>query len=598
MDIKSKKYILDNIGKVPEKKIAEHLGIKERKVRKFIAAHKDDMSGTGGGMENLSAETVRISVKNYAISICAIIMIVTLAFAPAINNDFINWDDNKYVTDNPHIKEPTAKNIKTLLTTSFVGTYQPVVNISYLIEHSLFGPKAAVYHATNILIHAANSVLVFLVFALLDGNLFVSLSTALLFGAHPLRVESVAWVSERKDVLYALFYLWALLNYCLYVKRGSRKYYRRALPLFVLSLGSKAMAVTLPVVFFAVDYLTRRQFSKKTLMEKVPFFALALIFGVIALFSQGKPTGMWQGGRIDIFYQLSAAFYGMIMYVYKAIAPLNLSLMYPYPPRNALYYSVCFISVVFIISAISLAIFSRRYTRKVIFSLSFALITILPVLQLIPIGSSIMADRYTYLPSVAVSYLAGLGLLRIYNMKSGSGQTMKHMTTAALALFIAGMSYLTYERSKVWKDSITVFSDVINKYPEVYMAYNNRGVAYLGDGRTSDAIADFERSIAINRDQFGVYNNLGIIYNKMNMPEKSMEALRKAMSLNPDYAGTYNNLGNTYARLGREREALEAFEKAVKLDPNFSDAYYNMAELFKRAGDEVKAAEFYKKSGM
>ena len=531
--------------------------------------------------------------SEFIISICAIAVIVICAFAPAVKNDFINWDDPGYVTENAYINHVSLANIKALLTTSFVGTYQPVANLTYLLEHHFFGSNASFYHATNILLHFFNCILVFWLVMLLDGNILVSLVTALLFGLHPLRVESVAWISERKDVLYSFFFLWALVDYCRYIRDKSVKYYYRSFFLFLLSLGSKAMAATLPLVFFAVDYLLKRRFNKKIILEKAPFFIFAFLFGLIAVFAQGRSLKLGHGEPFVILRQLSAPFYGTMMYLYKTVFPVNLSLIYPYPPQNAGFYLVCLISAIFILFVAGAVIFSKRFTRKVNFAFLFALITILPVLQFIPIGTVIMADRYTYLPSIGICYIASAGFFYLYNMKHRYMPLVKTVQIIFLAGIVAALFLMTYNRTQAWKDSITIFSDVIKKYPDAYIAHNNRGDAYFKQGNLPQAISDYTRAIEIDPGLASAYDNRALAYAKQGNLTQAISDCTRAIEINHNYVGAYDNRGVIYYDKGNLPQAISDFTRAIEINPNIAKVYLNRGAAYGKQGNLPEAISDY-----
>jgi len=510
---------------------------------------------------------------------------VICAFAPAVKNEFVEWDDPYYVTKNIYISHISLANIKALLTTSFDGTYQPVVNLTYLLEHYLFDLKAFFYHTTNILLHVLNCLLVFQLILLLGDSIPVALVTALLFGLHPLRVESVAWISERKDVLYSFFFLWALLDYCRYIQKNSIKYYYRSFFLFLLSLGSKAMAVTLPLVFFAVDYLLKRKFTKNIILEKAPFFVLAFLFGSIAIFAQG----LGHGEPFAISRRITAPFYGIIMYLYKTVFPANLSIIYPYPPQNAGFYFVCLLSLILISLIAGVMIISRRFTRKVNFAFLFAFITILPVLQFIPVGTAIMADRYTYLPSIGISYIASVGFFYLYRMKHRYMPLLKAAHIILLAGIITALSLLTYNRTHAWKDSITIFSDAVKKYPDAYMAYNNRGVVYNHEGNLPQAVSDCTKAIEINPKYANAYNNRGNAYSRQGNLPQAISDFNRAIEINPHDSSYYNGRGFAYAVQNKFIQAISDFTRAIEINPKYADAYYNRGVAYSQQGNLPQA---------
>jgi Flp pilus assembly protein TadD len=518
---------------------------------------------------------------------------VVCAFAPVLKNGFIYWDDPHYVSENVYLRSITPANVKALLTSVFVGTYQPVVNITYLLERSWFGCDASVYHATNLLLHTLNCLLVFWLVILWDGNILVALLTALLFGLHPLRVESVAWVSERKDVLYSFFFLWALADYCRYVKNNAGREYYRSFFLFFLSLGSKAMAAVLPLVFFAVDYLFKRRFDKKLILEKAPFFMLSLIFGVIAVVAQGKALGVGHGEKFALPLRLGAPLYGSIMYLWKTVFPAKLSVIYPYPALDGRFFLICLTSAVLLSLICWAAVRSARYSRKTAFSLLFALITVAPVLQLIPVGKAIMADRYTYLPSIGISYLASVWFFRLYGAKKNYGPLLRLVLAVLLVVALTVLSVLTYNRTHIWKNSVTYDTDAINNYPDSYVSYNNRGIAYYKMKKFTQALSDYNKSLQLNDKQPIVYCNRGVIYQEMGDQVRAIEDFTKALKLNPSYSEVYNNLGNSYAAIGKKGEAKKAYAKAIELNPKYAEAYNNLGT---ECSDPAEAIKAYKKA--
>ena len=265
---------------------------------------------------------------------CAIIAGTTLiAFLPSLNNGFTNLDDDKYVADNPDIKGVTLHNLSKIFSSSYVGNYQPFSMLTYMAEYSLFTLNPKPYHATNLLLHIVNGCLVVMLIYGLSGSYLTGLLVGLLFAVHPMRVESVAWIAERKDVLSALFYFVSLLFYLRYINKNKRKFYWLCALSFLFSLLSKPMAVSLPVVLLLIDYLNNRKLNKEAILNKIPFFALSAVFCVITLLTQLAGSKS-QYINFSLFHQVFAPFYGIVFYLLKTAFPVSLCAFYPFPARH------------------------------------------------------------------------------------------------------------------------------------------------------------------------------------------------------------------------------------------------------------------------
>jgi tetratricopeptide (TPR) repeat protein len=465
---------------------------------------------------------------------------------------------------------------------------------------------------------------------LLSGKELIGFIVALLFGIHPLHVESVVWISERKDVLYAFFFLSSLICYLLYLReRYTKSYYSLALLFFILSLFSKSMAVTLPLVLFLFDMLFHHPFNRRTLFEKVPFFALAVTFGIITLFSQSTSI------RHDISFLKSPfiASYGLVFYLTKLVLPINLSCIYPYPE------GVSYIppwrllgSGVTVILGILCIIFlgkKMKYRDTLLFGCLFFLITILPVLQILPVGQAIAADRYTYIPLIGIFFIIGRGISYLYENKIQHSLNLKTFSSALFIGIFIVFSILTWERCHVWRNSITLWSDVIKKYPNSSTAYNNRGGAYLAKKEYQNALYDFTQAIKITPNYAQAHNNLCYTYRMLSKNEKAIVHCKKAIEIDPILVESYANLGNIYASTGKYEEAIMMYKKAIekKIDfrvyndlctvyrttgrykdgiesclkaimirPDFSEAHHNLADIYMSTGKYNDAIELYKKT--
>jgi len=342
--------------------------------------------------------TARNENRRLYLGMSAILLITFLVYLPALHNNLLNWDDNAYITDNLLIR---TINLKDIFSRFVMGNYHPLTILVLAVEYKLFGLDAVGYHAVNISLHLINTMLVCYTVLLLSDKIIIALVAALLFGVHPLHVESVAWAAELKDLLYTLFFLASYIFYLKYIKIRQTKFLFIALLLFLLSLLSKAMAASLPAVLLLTDYFKGRKINVKVILEKVPFLLLAGILGIVAVFAQ---KGAIQD--IDIFtfpQRMVFACYGFVSYLFKTVLPVNLSAYYPYPIKSGSNIPVFFYSYLLLFIIFSFIVFhSLKHTKKLFFGIAFFAITVFLVLQLLPVGNAIMADRYSYIPTIGI----------------------------------------------------------------------------------------------------------------------------------------------------------------------------------------------------
>jgi Tfp pilus assembly protein PilF len=519
-------------------------------------------------------------MKNFKIILLVgLILIITFAaFYPCLKNGFTNWDDDLYVTNNPVIKSFSPQNIKQVFTSFFVGNYQPVTMLSYLFEYQFIQLNPFGYHLTNLILHLLNCLLVFWLIYILTGSISVSWITAILFSLHPLHVESVAWVSERKDVLYALFFLAGIICYCYYLRAKRRgKYYFMSLILFIFSLLSKSMAMTLPLVLLLIDYLNNRKVNKRMFLDKVPFFILSFVFGALAVFGQYSGGFVRKSISSGAFSILTVPSYSILFYLNKIFLPVNLSCFYPqnWPGgmvSGLLYF--CILMVLFFG-----VIFSGKYTKKIVFGSLFFLTVALPILQFIPIGETIVADRYVYLASIGVFYLFAEGYVWLYRKKKPS-RLQAGFLTLLFVLIVMILGALTQSRCRVWKDSVVLWNNALKDYPDAVTAYNNRGTELLARKEYNLADADFTKAIKINPNYSKAYYNRGVVYYEQNNFSPALLDFNKAIEINPGYFDAYYNRGLTYYQQNNFTQAIADFNKAIEINPGSAGVYNNRGVVY------------------
>ena len=532
----------------------------------------------------------------------AVLIITFLCLSPSLQDKFTNLDDTQYLIENPVVKDFNSENLKTIFSQQFVGNYQPITMLSYMIEYKFFGLNPFGYHLMNLLFHLLGTMFVFLIIKKLSGNDLMAFITSLLFGIHPLHVESVTWIAERKDVLYGFYFLWALY---LYISAPSQKGENNSLSpfrvgailfLFLLALLSKAQAVVLPVVFFAVDFLINRKFTKKTILEKIPFFILAFAFGMLAVKVQGKAGAMQTFEYFPFYERILFSCYALMTYLHKLILPINLSCFYPYPETNDKINTIwVYISPAVLLALVFIIWKYFRESKVVLFGAGFFLITIILVLQLLPIGDALYADRYTYVPSVGLFFISAHYFVPHIKNK------LLQLTAAAYLLFLC---YLTFERTKIWHDSITLYTDAINHGYKAAIIYNNRGAVLSDSSKNEEALKDFASLVELKPKYPNGWRNKGLIHQRMKQNDEAIKSFSESLKQSPSDTKTYLSRGSVFVEQKDFDGALKDFSKMIELDSNSAEGYYARAEAYGKSNrmnealsDINKAIEFSPNNG-
>ena len=590
-----------------------------------------------------------ISQKFYRKSnswLIGIILLTALAYLPSLNNELTNWDDHAYIDENPYIKEFSWENIKEMFSEYYIGNYHPLTLLTFNIEYQFVKTSPPLYHINNLLLHLLNTFLVFVFIRILFNKLHIAALVALLFGISPLHVESVAWVSERKDVLYAFFFLASIITYIRYVNTDKTKILFVSILFFVFSLLSKGQAVTLAVSLIAVDYmLGRKLFSKRVIIEKLPFLILALVFGYIAIDAQRSGEAVAVEKAETFFHQIVYAVYAFTSYIVKLIIPHNLSAIYPYPvdqegnmPLWIYLFLIPFAGIIWFFY------YSLKNNKSSAFGLIFYAVNIFLLLQLLPVGKAIMADRYTYIPSIGIFFIIAVVIDKINIEYPKFRKSFQYL----IGVYILILSVFTYNRCNVWENSISLWDDVLSKHPtlpqaaynraiarekngdlrlaiadysvtinndpENAAAYNNRGNAKTSTGDYkgavndltkaisltknyteayynrgiariemkdySAAINDFDTALSLNKKHVGALNNRGNVRKVSGNPQGAIEDYNKLLEIDPDRAETYNNRGNAYIAMEDYRSAICDFSKAIQLNPGNEEARYNRGNAY------------------
>ena len=516
--------------------------------------------------------------------------VVTLAVFWQVNHyDFINIDDNIYVTGNSHIQSGiTLDGFRWAFSSTYAEFWHPLTWLSLMLDYQLYGLNAGGYHLTNLILHILSALLLFWLFNRMTGTVWRSAFVAFLFALHPLHVESVAWISERKDVLSVFFWM---LTLCLYVYYTEKPVLKRYLPVvffFACGLMSKPLVVTLPVIMILLDYwpLGRFELRKSDLIswqlrEKIPFFVLSAVFSIITLYAQHKPSQEY----LPLGSRLANDPVSFMIYLEKTFVPNHMAVFYPFSfqlPAWQVWGSVfllLFISVTVIISM-------RRLPYLFIGWLWYV-ITLLPVSGIIQARNFSMADRYTYLPLIGIAVMLAWGIPPLIKNEDMRKKILFPASIAALAI----MAVLTWHQCGYWKNSIEICNHALQVTKDNYLAHINLGSALFDEGKTEEAIAHYSEAIRIMPDIILSYNKRGIAYDKLGRHQRALEDFNKAISLKPDDAISYNCRGNAYAELGQYQMAIDDYNKTIRLKPDNADAYNSRGTIYTKLGQYQMAIE-------
>lgn len=538
-------------------------------------------------------------------------LITFAVYIPALKNDFVNWDDQEYVYENHNIQSIDFKFLKWVISAEVAALWHPLTLLSFASDYLIWGLIPFGYHLTNNILHAANTSLVFiLVVRLMDKGtqskkidilqakkiLITRLITALLFGLHPLHVESVAWISGRKDVLYAFFFLLTLIIYLKYTSATTRRkktiYYTLCFMLFILALMSKPMAVSLPIVLLIFDLyplnrLSAKKEAKEAIIEKIPFIILGIAISFMTMMAQRSALIPLEMYPLEMRISNAVQAYGL--YLVKMILPFNLAPIYPVA-------KIGFLTTEFIICSFGLIIFTLFsifvFKRNKLF-LSvwlYYIFTLIPVIGLVKVGGHAMADRYTYLPSLGPFLFVGLWIATL--IVTSSKKLHQMLIVLVLVLIMSFLAKRTYQQISVWQDSITLWSHQIKLFPRTARAYSNRGDAYYSAGNYNSALLDLNKVIEIYpRHEY--YNSRGIIHKKLGRYQEALLDYTKAIEINKQFDLSYNNRGNVYQVLGNYSAALNDYTAAIKINPKYAEAYYNRGNLYYKKGNYKQAMADY-----
>lgn len=498
----------------------------------------------------------------------AILLVTVILYSGIFTNTILyGWDDGEYM-QSEDIRE---FRIGAFFSEYYLGMYQPLPVLTFAVNYAATGENPAPYQTINLLLHLISTHLVFYLIISLTGRNDISAFIAFLFALHPMHVEAVAWISTRSNGLYSAFYLAAMIYYVRYKKESRNKYLIYCYIAFILSLFSKSMAITLPLILLLLDYFLSERILKKDLLTKLPAFGLSVLFGIIAV---DASSSFGHITNLQVDYNLSDRFfmisYALAFYLGRALIPVNLSAVYAYPAKTetGLLPAEYYLSFILLIVIVFVLLRRRRFRKDNLFGLLFFLITISAALPLFWSRMLMLADRYTYIPYIGLFFIMGSYLKTILSKENRAVRRIRPAILAVAGGLLIWYAATTAVRIGVWEDAATLTTDIIEKDRsdiDVSIGYFFRGNIRDRAGDPEGALRDYDRAIQLNPDYTLAYNNRGINKGILGEFEPALADFNKAIGLEPDYRDAYYNRGNVKYYLGWKQEACLDWQKAAAL---------------------------------
>jgi tetratricopeptide (TPR) repeat protein len=508
-----------------------------------------------------------------AIVIAIFTLICFVVFLPALKGKILNWDD-PIILDQASINIMDLGHVKKIFTQTVISTYNPLTVLSFALEYKFFQHNSFIYHLDNLLLHIWVTVLIFLFGKKLRLSSTVSFLAALLFAIHPMHVESVSWITERKDVLYSVFYMLALNSYVSFLRFNKRRFYARSILWGCLSMLAKPMAVSLPLILLLLDWFYEKEDVRKCLVQKIPFLLYVL---PIVYLTQMHTYNVFQTNEHPI-HAVLIFIWTFSFYIFHFIFPITLIPLYQ-TPEPISFSNPIYLSSFLILVLTCIVLFRFRKNKWLIFSFMFFLCSIFFMFRFDKMTNlAVVADRYMYLPSVGFCLLAGIGGEKFLNARKNAALCV----FLIISILFAGK---TFQQTKIWNDSLTLWNYVIKQEPALPVAYNNRGYCNQLNGDLTHALADYQKAVELSPEYVNALNNLGSIYFAQKNYKQALELINRSLQIDPRHATSYYNKGALFEEIKQYDFAFIAYSEAIEYDPDLISAYQGRVNMLLRRNE-------------
>lgn len=543
--------------------------------------------------------------------ICLMLALATLSVYWQVRNyEFVMFDDDVYIIENPHVRTGLSlENIAWAFAATYASNWHPLTWLSHMLDVQLYGMHPGQHHLTNVLLHLINTLILFLVLRQMTGKIWQSGFVAALFALHPLHAESVAWVSERKDVLSTFFWFLTMGAYTRYAEKPGMKTYLPVFFCFALGLMSKPMLVTLPFVLLLLDYWPlgrmkhfapfanenppRPSFAKggrNLIWEKLPLFLLSAGSGAMTFFAQQSGGAVKSLGSFPLDIRIANALISYVRYIEKMAWPHNLAFLYPHPNTFPIWQAaLAFILLLLISFAVLWQIRPRGYLAA---GWLWYIGTLVPVIGLVQVGLQSMADRYTYIPSVGIFIMLAWGIPEILAGKAYK----KYLCAVSAAMILAIMGMLTWQQTKYWQSSLTLFQRAIDVTAGNYIAHNALANSLQAKGRLDEAVFHYREAVRLEPNFAKAYHNLAVVLEEQGKNEEAIDAYRETLRISPGLAKTHYNLAYVFEKQGRMDDAVRHYTEAVRLKPDDAEARISLGVALLRQNKTDEAIFHLKKA--
>ncbi len=523
---------------------------------------------------------------HHGLWLCMIVLLTISIYWPVYHYEFIHYDDPLFVSENLYVK-------KGFTIETFQWAFQdvseywiPLTRLSHMLAVEFFGLDPGAHHIINVLLHLINSIFLYFVSFKICRNTVKSAFIAGFFALHPVHIESVAWVSERKNVLSTLFFLITLWIYLQYAKAPNKRNYILFNITFLFGLMSKPILVVLPFVLMLLDFWPLTRYGnfllgpiKKPMSffealiqltkEKIPLFAFSIIFCFTTYYVQKTIGAVKLMDSVPLTLRISNVFISYVNYLGKIICPTDLAVFYPYYASHPWWQVGCAVFIFFSITCYAIYYFQKK--PWFIMGWGWYLITLVPVIGIIQSGGQSMADRYLYIPAIGIGIILAWTIFE-FNIS-------KKFKEIIVILILTAYTLISWSQIQYWQNTQTLFEHAASVTDHNYVAYKSLGSYYYDQGRLKDAFINFKKALQIRKKDAEVYNNMGVVLIRMGKYENAVSNLIKAIDLKPNYAPAHNNLGAAYELMGQRDMALDHYEKALDIDPNYNEAKKNLERL-------------------